>query len=163
MGNALNAAFDRIRKTEAAITSVQANVDPQVHTIKVLLSRASASTGTAPPAASASDAALLADIDPATLHALVREFINANGKRTLTDDDVAEDSAKRHSPGVIISPLFSFAAAPAAPDSRFRAAACRTCACQWLPDRPSTSCNCGHVPGRPCGPSPCSPWRPSPR
>ncbi|KAJ7220737.1 hypothetical protein GGX14DRAFT_389134 [Mycena pura] len=92
----------RIRELEkmpASITSIQAT-DSFDHSLKVALSRASANSGTTPPAPSAAEAAVLHGAAAAAENA-ASALLSRTGKRARTDDD-PEDSAKRHHPGIVM-------------------------------------------------------------
>ncbi|KAF7349144.1 hypothetical protein MVEN_01436700 [Mycena venus] len=108
----------RVTKVEAAVTALQATVESHTNTLQVILARTSTNAGTAPPAPSASDAAVLAGIDPdLLLRAVVQEYVNVNGKRARTDDEVVEVPAAKHAHiGVVIPPPFAYPTAPIAPD-----------------------------------------------
>ncbi|KAJ7081486.1 hypothetical protein C8R44DRAFT_905282 [Mycena epipterygia] len=83
MSTAINDAYVRIRQVEeaaAAITSLTATVGQLSTTFQAVLRQLSASTGTATPAMSGDDAAL------------INAALNPNGKRAREEDD---DSAKR--------------------------------------------------------------------
>ncbi|KAJ7758460.1 hypothetical protein DFH07DRAFT_958305 [Mycena maculata] len=83
---ALNSVLERICTLEglnASVTSLQATIEVHDHTIKTLLSRASASTGLSPPApiTVAPTAAPAVPAGDDHLRAIVQEVLNGNGKR----------------------------------------------------------------------------------
>ncbi|KAF8211894.1 hypothetical protein K438DRAFT_1751497 [Mycena galopus ATCC 62051] len=79
-------------------TSIQASLDAVHNTLRVVLSRTSASTGSAPPAPTAAEAVV----------------INANGKR-VHDADGVDDAAKRQHLAITAPTPFSLPTAPPPP------------------------------------------------
>ncbi|KAJ6507229.1 hypothetical protein C8R47DRAFT_1066109 [Mycena vitilis] len=112
MGLAIKDILARVRKAEefsADISSLQATVDAHQRALGVVLNRASASTGTAPPLLSDEDAALIASSTEGRLRTLVREMlVNANGKRGRPDADEDERTKRRDSRYVAYPPSFTY-------------------------------------------------------
>ncbi|KAF8172020.1 hypothetical protein K438DRAFT_1852098 [Mycena galopus ATCC 62051] len=101
LADAIRAVQGRIAELEkmpAAITSIQASLDAVHNTLRVVLSRTSASTGSAPPAPTAAEAVV----------------INANGKR-VHDADGVDDAAKRQHLAITAPTPFSLPTAPPPP------------------------------------------------
>ncbi|KAJ7473412.1 hypothetical protein FB451DRAFT_1558639 [Mycena latifolia] len=111
----------RVTQIEAGLNSVQA-------TLQTLMSRVSALGGSSPPQLAAPPAAApsapavesdLMDLDPETLKSVVRQFLNANGKRARDDD--LDDTIRNVRPhtqaasAVVMPTQFTYTAQPALP------------------------------------------------
>ncbi|KAJ7827929.1 hypothetical protein B0H13DRAFT_2438664 [Mycena leptocephala] len=113
IGDAIKDSRTRTIKVENAVSALQATLDSHDRTIKLLLARASASAGTAPPAPSAADADFLAGIDDARLRTIVQEMIGTKRARPESED---ENAPKRLAPAIVIPAAFSLPTASPAPD-----------------------------------------------
>ncbi|KAJ7870469.1 hypothetical protein B0H14DRAFT_246822 [Mycena olivaceomarginata] len=90
MGNSIRDSAARISQLQDEVTALQATVDSHNHTLKILLARSSASSGT------------FAAID--------------DGRKRAREQDEDDHPAHRNAPGVFIPPTFSLPTAPPAPD-----------------------------------------------
>ncbi|KAJ7790714.1 hypothetical protein B0H14DRAFT_3501377 [Mycena olivaceomarginata] len=106
----------------------QATIESHTNTLQVILAPAP-TPALRPPAPSASDASVLAGIDPAC-RAVMQEYSTPMGSARVAEDP----SAKRAHIGVVIPPPFTYPTAPPAPDYTAAAFAppaprVRFCAC----------------------------------
>ncbi|KAJ6612808.1 hypothetical protein B0H10DRAFT_2222827 [Mycena sp. CBHHK59/15] len=95
--NARMAAFEDIPPTQAhvtRITSIKARLDTLTEVNQKILAPV---TPAVVPAAASADVDLM-DLDPAVLKDLVRQFVNANGKRTRNDVDDARNVRQNTAP-----------------------------------------------------------------
>ncbi|KAJ7756097.1 hypothetical protein DFH07DRAFT_1027791 [Mycena maculata] len=151
---ALNSVLERIRTLErlnASVTGLQATIEAHDRTIKTLLSRTSASTGSSPPApiTVVPTAVPAAPAGDDHLRAIVQEVLNANGKRAR--DDVEHQEPAKRQELVALPPSFIYPTPPTAPD--FAAAPLAAVALPIAPAPPPASGAASAYPAPPAAPA----------